>query len=983
MFYHPVFYKLLGIPEGTSDPTPFQLLGIEPGASDPETVKRALAERRMLLRQNIPGPQFIPMVSLIEKELDRAAALLLDPRKREAFAKRLQREAQQKKQQRLQKQVVAARQAVRETVNPDGTLPDDKRPALAGRLRALGLSAKAVRSILDGLPSPEAAAAETAPQSTDFFTTAVDLALSQGLLTPDDERKLLALAQKLRLPAELAARTINERLAARGARRGKPEAESLSAQFARQVAALHPDRRASRAERQRLVALAATQGLTPEAAERVLEELLEPVHEGAAAVPLRLDGEPAADEAAFELVPEEEKAPGRAAAAPPLFLDRWTKAHARRAPNKTLAIAVAAGVVVVVTVVAAILISRAGRQKTESQPDEGPRPATRDVTQKTPPDAKKEGSENGQGEEEPASRSRPEDLCRKLLAAGGQVERLQDLLVGVDASALDPALKLAADLLAGDPARYETQMAEGLLCALVSPRFSLRPSSREIVVGGLIAALGHNQNASRTLKLCLCDAIGQASDTALAGKARHALAQALDVRPDDPLRTAGLATEAERAKAAEAFRRRLKEEPVRPPTKGPEPETPKVAVTTEAIRAKYARTDDTNDLLCDVALTLLASCDRLARFTARSEAFSAELAAAVGAPDRAKHLARNVAVTFPKPVAVAGPADQARLEEVRKEVRSDSAATRYRAIEWLKQASLPEATAILLEEVKANAQVKGVADARTLSRLLLALRTKKDPAILGQLVAMLPEASSFAALGIVRALLAGTTADAQGKGLTLRHRHSDAERKACATAWAEASRGGRVAWAGVAEQGGPREKPPWQPDVLGVRLLATIALYAEAAADLLAAQGGGGQAAAPPGGPAFLRARSVAADGISQEVLRRLDANLEQLARLVRSHPKGKAHSDAVERIERERTARTLASASVLQKAVVSLDAAGALLELLVEETDPRDRRKAALADARREWQRAAADATNVLREMRESGYHNLVLCDLLLENLE
>jgi len=69
----------------------------------------------------------------------------------------------------------------------------------------------------------------------------------------------------------------------------------------------------------------------------------------------------------------------------------------------------------------------------------------------------------------------------------------------------------------------------------------------------------------------------------------------------------------------------------------------------------------------------------------------------------------------------------------------------------------------------------------------------------------------------------------------------------------------------------------------------------------------------------------------------------------------------------------------VLQKATVSLDAAGALLELLVRAADAQGKLKAALDDARHQRQRAVANATHVLREMRETCYYNLVLWDLVL----
>ncbi len=75
------FYKLLGIPEDTAAPTPFQLLGLPAAPSPPltrEQIEQAVLERKKMLRQNIPGPHALPIMSLIEQTIDRAAAKLLD-----------------------------------------------------------------------------------------------------------------------------------------------------------------------------------------------------------------------------------------------------------------------------------------------------------------------------------------------------------------------------------------------------------------------------------------------------------------------------------------------------------------------------------------------------------------------------------------------------------------------------------------------------------------------------------------------------------------------------------------------------------------------------------------------------------------------------------------------------------------------------------------------------------------------------------------
>ena len=133
------FYRLLGIPEQVAEPTVYQLLGFtDPRAITRESIQEALNERKKLLRQNIPGPQFIPIVSAFEQELDRAAAIILDPHKRKAYHQRLFGEIRARKKLRKtraarQALVQAAREVIRTALAGDGTLEAGQRPALAER----------------------------------------------------------------------------------------------------------------------------------------------------------------------------------------------------------------------------------------------------------------------------------------------------------------------------------------------------------------------------------------------------------------------------------------------------------------------------------------------------------------------------------------------------------------------------------------------------------------------------------------------------------------------------------------------------------------------------------------------------------------------------------------------------------------------------------------------------------------------------------
>ena len=89
MIYGPAFYKLLGIPESVAEPTAYDLLALDPRMITERMVDEALAERKTSLRQNIPGPRFIPIVAAIERELDAAAEILRDPRRRYEYNEKL------------------------------------------------------------------------------------------------------------------------------------------------------------------------------------------------------------------------------------------------------------------------------------------------------------------------------------------------------------------------------------------------------------------------------------------------------------------------------------------------------------------------------------------------------------------------------------------------------------------------------------------------------------------------------------------------------------------------------------------------------------------------------------------------------------------------------------------------------------------------------------------------------------------------------
>ena len=323
MVYRDVIYRLLRIPESVTELTAYHLLRVHPKAVTPELVARALQKRKNMLRQNIPGPQFIPIVSIVEQVLDQAAHVLSDPVRREKYNRHVLRKVRgkkaQKKNAKRREKLIACRQAVKSFLNADGTLDDAKRPELLDRLRELGLAEKQAHSILEGIPTPTAEAAASREASMQFFVNAIDMEIQEEhrLLSAASERKLLELTERLDIAKDLARRTIDERLAAVHARRGEPDVERMKSEFATQVRQMHPEGRATPEERRQLLALAETEGLSTAHAVDVLREHLEPLPTDADDVDLSAY---TVEDAASELMPVSEtdfaEAPVEAGASP-------------------------------------------------------------------------------------------------------------------------------------------------------------------------------------------------------------------------------------------------------------------------------------------------------------------------------------------------------------------------------------------------------------------------------------------------------------------------------------------------------------------------------------------------------------------------------------------------------------------------------------------------------------------------------------------
>ncbi|UCE49407.1 MAG: hypothetical protein JSW47_04535, partial [Phycisphaerales bacterium] len=275
-----LFYKMLGIPEDVTEPTYYDLLGVHPKTCNAEIVDSMLNRRRSRLRQNIPGPQFIPLVLKFEqKKLEHAAAVLRDPEIRQKYNRYLQKKARERKSEKQKERtrqnlLQNARNIVNSLLNPDKTLDDSKRPILTAKLRNLGIREGNINSLLERIPRPAAEVARPNNESMEYFVTAVDLAIGGNMLTLDAERKILELAKKLGIDHEQARKKIDQKLKERNARRGESDFSQLKSEFENRVLSMVPDGLATQDQYGLLLALAKADNVPEELAREVLRRCL-------------------------------------------------------------------------------------------------------------------------------------------------------------------------------------------------------------------------------------------------------------------------------------------------------------------------------------------------------------------------------------------------------------------------------------------------------------------------------------------------------------------------------------------------------------------------------------------------------------------------------------------------------------------------------------------------------------------------------------
>jgi hypothetical protein len=231
MFEWTIFYRLLNLPDDLVAPTHYHLLGLKPHSCNAEAVHKALQERKKRLRQNIPGPQFIPLVLRFETEqLEPAADVLADPQKRAEYNEQLKEQTRQGTADWVKAErnrvIQKARKLVLQHSNDDGTLDEEQRPVLAEKLTRLGFSPGDVRVLFEGIPTPAAESVPSTDREIDFFTNAVEMAVTNGSLTDDDESRLMNLADHLGIDPAQARTLIQKQLSQTSATQDQDSEES-------------------------------------------------------------------------------------------------------------------------------------------------------------------------------------------------------------------------------------------------------------------------------------------------------------------------------------------------------------------------------------------------------------------------------------------------------------------------------------------------------------------------------------------------------------------------------------------------------------------------------------------------------------------------------------------------------------------------------------------------------------------------------------
>ena len=420
-----------------------------------------------------------------------------------------------------------------------------------------------------------------------------------------------------------------------------------------------------------------------------------------------------------------------------------------------------------------------------------------------------------------------------------------------------------------------------------------------------------------------------------------------------------------------------------------------------AIRATFAdpHLGSHADLLGDIALTMFASAERAAQFSTGGNAnpFTEPLGKLLKRGDRRQHMVENARITLSesKPVTDEGgeKKDTSALSEsqmeqlVTKIVRSQNdAGARNAAIAKLAASPQRQATHSLARAAEKSD------DTKTRLRLIRTLARRADPDVPRQLVKLMQMNMQRrhipVAFRIAMALSEGTSDKNEGGKLSLQSSARDVY--ACKKYWETQIKSASWLPPGTVKNESPAEEATvedakWHPDETALKCTAAATRFTQATAMQLSTfrwqQNEQASKTASPGDPLQIQG----GPDFMGELQGASESTFAQLLRLVQRHPTVRAdnatYSPVVRSIQLRRKARQLACDSMLQECAVIVDACAELLELLIELTSP-DFDENGMAGMRAEREANAENAVNVLHELRENAYANLLLWDLLTQPL-
>jgi|GEM_PF-5207235 len=298
-----MFYKLLEIPGSIANPTYYHILGVDPRQCTPSIIKNALEKQKKTIRQNIPSPQFIPLVARFEIEvLEVAAKTLSTNSARSKYNKFLKKETIKEKsienintEKSRSDLLKEGRALILGTVDQDGALSEFGRETVSQGLIKIGYSNKDIEHIFNRFPFPrKMVSSQNSEASINYFDDAILISiryakssafclttnhttLADGtelipVFTSHDEKKLLRLATHIGLSQTQAINQINALLHSENIMRGNRDPDILKQQYVKWVEAMIPDGLLDDEDYTKLINFAKNEGLSEQEATTVIRE---------------------------------------------------------------------------------------------------------------------------------------------------------------------------------------------------------------------------------------------------------------------------------------------------------------------------------------------------------------------------------------------------------------------------------------------------------------------------------------------------------------------------------------------------------------------------------------------------------------------------------------------------------------------------------------------------------------------------------------